>query len=473
MATLYWKATASGNATVAANWNTAADGSGTDQAPATSDTLIIQQGGDCVLNLALNPIAALQVLATYTGRLRVTGSSKIGNTTINANGVTFESTSTTTLDTTFTVAEGITVTVTSPANLFTYAGCNVQILGSIVGTGKFTFYTYNTNNTIKLANIGCSNISLENLGISPASYTLSLFDSYEVPGVITVKSLHGTYLLNLDLKGKALKCANLVHSARGVIKSTVAGATLEFTDYTAAAAAQLIETNITVMRANGSVDISAATYTMATARWEFLGTTKTLKLGVGHALYDVSIPGSLQLLAQLTVSNEMRVPGSLDPNGQTITYNHATAQNIYGLPNATVVVSCPKAVFYNTKLLAASVTLSGGGKAIAYLDYIALAWVKGDFNYSALPKKFISGTRAQVAAGTLTFDVRAQMRRLTVDANTTAVQSAGVMMSIAEGVAGTGTFTKNSPKLLVTGIEAGFKNVAKNAQRNKHKVRGL
>jgi len=358
LVTVYWKAGASGNASTVANWNTALDGSGTDQAPATGDDVIFAQGGNCTWDIAgATAIPNSITLATgYTGTVtqgdvdisigaggysqaagRFTGSSnwvicqggfahtggvlsagkpnlemsgndttlrlsdydKIGKLKITGERVNFQApVNGCEVDGVFTNTGSVVLSGTF--NLPTHL-LSASTIGNISGTGTLSFRYYNTNATIPAMTITC-NLKIWSLDISTQNGTLTLGGAVSCNG-LEVSSAHATYTITLDLAGFNLTARGITVGTRGVLLGGEG-----------------------VIRNYGNFDSSAGALDAGTSQYVQAG-PGTIKLAAGQSLNDLivrSAAAGSALASNVTVNGIYAHVPDLIQGAYSLTYNKDT-----------------------------------------------------------------------------------------------------------------------------------------------------
>jgi len=220
----------------------------------------------------------------------------------------------------FTIAATKTVT-TSMATGGTY-----NYYGDVFGTGILLMLVA-SDITLGIAGHVCCPVVIAGVN-SALDKILTLSGSGILGSTLVVSSGHAVNTMTLDLAGSKLIAWATIIAARGVIKSSVAGAELVITDFTISADGTLTEANIYQITIKGSADLSVGTYTPSATRWIFTGDryggalAKTLKLAAGHKLYDVvtTSGADLRISSNVTVSNELVMVTPINRGAFTLTH---------------------------------------------------------------------------------------------------------------------------------------------------------
>lgn len=299
MVTVYWKAGASGNASTVANWNTALDGSGTDQAPATGDDVIFAQGGNCTWDIdGATAIPNSITLATgYTGTVTqgdVDISIGAGGFTQQAGTATFNDVKTVTCAGPFSqtagsltdsklnlvmTGAGTTLSKATSGGILsltanedmtaTSAGTFFTVYNLAIATGKILtiaegkkLHFASASAASALANNGqvagpgtlvirrLNNDITMSIGAVTAPveiYTahggvITMGANWVLGSSLTISSAHATNTITLDLNSKSLTCASLSIGTRGVLTGT---GTLTADSITVGASGLFTDTNVT------------------------------------------------------------------------------------------------------------------------------------------------------------------------------------------------------------------------------------
>lgn len=299
MVTVYWKAGASGNASTVANWNTALDGSGTDQAPATGDDVIFAQGGNCTWDIAgATAIPNSITLATgYTGTVTqgdVDISIGAGGYSQAAGTATFNEAKTVTCAGPFSqtagsltdsklnlvmTGAGTTLSKATSGGILsltanedmtaTSAGTFFTVYNLAIATGKILtiaegkkLHFASASAASALANNGqvagpgtlvirrLNNDITMSIGAVTAPveiYTahggvITMGANWVLGSSLTISSAHATNTITLDLNSKSLTCASLSIGTRGVLTGT---GTLTADSITVGASGLFTDTNVT------------------------------------------------------------------------------------------------------------------------------------------------------------------------------------------------------------------------------------
>jgi hypothetical protein len=207
------------------------------------------------------------------------------------------------------------------------ASYDIQNSGTINGPGTLELTCYNANKSFSLGTVNAPLTFRADSG-ETNSYTFTLLTDAIVGGAFTLVSDHAARTITLDLGGRAFTSQAITDSTRGIILSSVVGASLHSGDITVSANGTLTEANIAVIESSGTVDLSAGTYTPSAARWVLTGTAKALKLAAGHKLYDLIVTGgaSISLTANATVSNEIVMASPISVGAFTLTHEGGGAK---------------------------------------------------------------------------------------------------------------------------------------------------
>jgi len=299
-----WVSDAADSASTAGAWNPAS-------APGAGDNIIFNSAhaGACTWDLA----QAQGTFAVGAGSPAISIAASCST-----NGLTTAASTT------------LTVATTKVLTVLLYSGYTYSHAGTIAGagTGSVVFELHDAAFTWIPGTVTCpATLSLN--AAAAASRTCSLGTNASFDSTLTVSSAHAANTITLNLAGCGVASSTIVVSTKGIILSSVTGATIDSGDITVSADGTLTEANITQIKTSGSVDLSAGTYTPSTARWIMTGLAKTLKLAAGHKIYDLITTGSsdLRLAANATVSNELVMCARINPLAFTLT--HESPEKLY------------------------------------------------------------------------------------------------------------------------------------------------
>ena len=174
--------------------------------------------------------------------------------------------------------------------------------GICSGSGTIQFEIRDADRIINFGNISTAIVISQNVSVlAPHKITLS---GPMIGKGIAVTSLHVTFVATLDLAGFPINASGLVTaSTRGIISSSVPGATLQANGITVAATGTIDATNISQITNSGNLDTSAGTFTPGTSLYVQSSMSATINLAAGGTIYNFIAKSSvITLLANATIS---------------------------------------------------------------------------------------------------------------------------------------------------------------------------
>jgi len=154
----------------------------------------------------------------------------------------------------------------------------------------------------------------------PRSYIL---DKDLSAGIILVTDSGNHNFVTLNVNGKSLSATSITASTRGIISSSVAGAKIDAGTggITASANGTITATNISEIKSQGNIDVSAGTWTPGTGPVIIHGTVtpKTVKTGAGQTFYDLICERPIKLLSNISVTHIFAHTDPVDLNSYAVT----------------------------------------------------------------------------------------------------------------------------------------------------------
>jgi hypothetical protein len=246
------------------------------------------------------------------------------------------------------VLPGKTLTFTNGVVLQTHSGFSNSLLNSgniVIASGKTMYINCHSDVTINFGAISGGTVYVGLYDGTSASRTFTLGSTLNINSILIVAGWPsgGSSILTFNLAGYSLSSTSLTVGTRGIVSSTVAGASVTATGaVTVSANGQLDATHIATINCGGNWNPSAGTWKPGSSRVTMTA-TGTSTMAAGQWFYDLYINnGVTRTLASATVvQHHKEIAGTLVQAGYNVIINgsYAIPLSINGTHNGNIYVN--------------------------------------------------------------------------------------------------------------------------------------
>jgi hypothetical protein len=201
-----------------------------------------------------------------------------------------------------------------------YAGYQWAWTGSASGLGILQLGLETRDASVQFSNVTCAMRLAIIGGVTPRTINLLGDSNCSAIGIGTV----GTPIITFNLNGHQLISTGLTSGAKGIISSSVPGATVNAASVMASAGA-IDATNIKRIRSPGNVDLSGG-WTPGACVVELNGAAQTLKLPAASSVAALVASGAVKLLSDVAVSGILAHVNPIDKGGFALTLTDPTKE---------------------------------------------------------------------------------------------------------------------------------------------------